>query len=212
MKKPLLSALMTLIVILLPTMAGAASGIGQSYKAFEASYAENIVFINENTGRMLLPHSLTRDYDAAGKRMYRINRGALAVEMHMDESGERIASLLITLAAPQNMSYGDPTYTDFATAGYHSYALMMAMSLAEDAKDRYAVVEEANWGVKQMGGTYEMQVGDYTLSCKSEGGVATLEFVCSLFLPERSEKEEPSAPEIDISDPEEDSEGDSLAG
>ena len=46
-----------------------AEGIGQSYKAFEASYAENVVFINENTGRMLLPHSLERDYDARGKRM-----------------------------------------------------------------------------------------------------------------------------------------------
>lgn len=212
MKKPLLSALMTLIIILLPTMAGAASGIGQSYKAFEASYAENIVFINENTGRMLLPHSLTRDYDAAGKRMYRINRGALAVEMHMDESGERIASLLITLAAPQNMSYGDPTYTDFATAGYHSYALMMAMSLAEDAKDRYAVVEEANWGVKQMGGTYEMQVGDYTLSCKSENGVAQLHFVSSILSPQKTEEEETHAPEMNILDFIETEEDDSLAG
>lgn len=189
-----------------------AEGIGQTYKAFEASYAENVVFINENTGRMLLPHTLERDYDSRGKRMYRIARGALAMEMHMDESGERIARCLITLTAPEHMSYGDLTHTDFATSGYHSYALLMAMDQAATPYERYSTVERVNWGIKQHGGTFETEVGDYTLSCKSEGGVATLEFVCSLLLPERSEKEEPSAPEIDISAPEEDSEGDSLAG
>ena len=212
MKKPLLCAALALLLLLSTLTAASASGIGQTYKAFEASYAENIVFINQNTGRMLLPHTLERDYDSTGKRMYRINRGALSVEMHMDDSGERVASLLITLTAPAHMSYGDPSYTDFATAGYHSYAIMMAMDLAPTAQERYATVEQANWGVKQYGGAYEMQVGDYALECKSEGGVATLSFVSSILQPERSEEEEASEAEIDIFDFIDDGEEDSLAG
>ena len=208
-----LTAILTLVLaILLLAQCACAEGIGQTYKAFEASYAENVVFINDNTGRMLLPHSLERDYDARGKRMYRIARGALAMEMHMDESGERIARCLITLTAPEHMSYGDLTHTDFATSGYHSYALLMAMDQAATPYERYSTVERVNWGIKQNGGAFETQVGDYTLSCKTEGGVATLEFTCDVLLPERSEKEEPSAPEIDIVENTEDSEGESLAG
>ncbi|MBP3645702.1 MAG: hypothetical protein J6K55_04685 [Clostridia bacterium] len=189
-----------------------AEGIGQSYKEFEASYAENVVFINENTGRMLLPHSLERDYDARGKRMYRINRGALAVEMHMDESGERIASLTVTLAAPAHMSYGDTTYTDFATAGYHSYAILMAMDGSEKPVDRYSLVERLNWGVKQTGGLFETEVGDYAVLCRSENGIATITFSCGMLMPRKVEEEATAAPEIDITDSPEGEEGDSLAG
>lgn len=189
-----------------------AEGIGCTYKAFEASYAENVVFINENTGRMLLPHSLERDYDDLGKRMYRINRGALAVEMHMDESGERIAQLIVTLTAPAQMSYGDLTYTDFATAGYHSYAILMAMDPAENPVDRYSVVERVNWGIKHTGGMFETSVGDYSLLCRSENGVATLTFDCGILSPQLPEEEEETAPEIDITDPETAEEENSLAG
>lgn len=189
-----------------------AEGIGRTYKAFEASYAENIVFINENTGRMLLPHTLQRDYDDHGKRMYRINRGGLAVEMHMDESGERIARLIVTLTAPENMQYGDTIYSDFATAGYHSYAILMAMDSSEQPVDRYSVVERVNWGVKHTGGLFETDVGDYSLVCRSEGNTATLTLTSAILQPERPEEEEITAPEIDILEPEESEEEDSLAG
>ena len=170
-----------------------ADDFGQSYDAFEASYAENIVFINENTGRMLLPHTLERDYDSRGKRMYRIARGALAMEMHMDESGERIARCLITLTAPEHMSYGDLTHTDFATSGYHSYALLMAMDQAATPYERYSTVERVNWGIKQHGGTFETEVGDYRLTCSSQNGMATLLFENALLL--SSIEEEPPAEE-----------------
>ena len=189
-----------------------AEGIGRTYKAFEASYAENIVFINENTGRMLLPHTLQRDYDDRGKRMYRINRGGLAVEMHMDESGERIARLIVTLTAPENLQYGDTIYSDFATAGYHSYAIVMAMDASEKPVDRYSVVERVNWGVKHTGGLFETDVGDYSLVCRSEGNTATLTFTSAILQPERPEEEEITAPEIDILESEESEEEDSLAG
>ena len=200
------------LVLGLLLSAACAEGIGQTYKAFEASYAENIVFINENTGRMLLPHTLQRDYDDRGKRMYRINRGGLAVEMHMDESGERIARLIVTLTAPENMQYGDTIYSDFATAGYHSYAILMAMDSAQQPVDRYSVVERVNWGIKHTGGLFETDVGDYALVCRSEGNTATLTFTSSILLPDHPEEEEIMAPEIDILDSEEPEEGDSLAG
>ena len=144
-----------LLAAVLLLASACAEGIGQTYKAFEASYAENVVFINANTGRMLLPHTLQRDYDDHGKRMYRINRGGLAVEMHMDESGERIARLIVSLTAPDNMQYGDTIYSDFATAGYHSYAILMAMDSAQQPADRYSVVERVNQGIKQNGGVFE---------------------------------------------------------
>ncbi len=200
-----------LTVLCLFLTSAAAEGIGQTYKAFEAAYAENIVFINENTGRMLLPHSLTRDYDQDGKRMYRISRGALSVEMRMDATGERIAELTVTLTAPAQMSYGDVAYVDFATAGYHSYAILMAMDPAATPAQRYSTVEQVNWGIKQHGGTYEMAVGDYTLHCTSENGVATLRFTNDLLMPKPAE-EEPPAPGTDIIEEPGEDEENSLAG
>ena len=201
-----------LLAAVLLLVSACAEGIGQTYKAFEASYAENVVFINANTGRMLLPHTLQRDYDDHGKRMYRINRGGLAVEMHMDESGERIARLIVSLTAPDNMQYGDTIYSDFATAGYHSYAILMAMDSAQQPVDRYSVVERVNQGIKQNGGVFETSVGDYELVCRSEGNTATLTFASSILLPQFPEKEEKTVPEIDILDSGEPEEGDSLAG
>ena len=209
----MLKTILSIILAAALLLSGAcAEGIGQTYKAFEASYAENVVFINENTGRMLLSHSLERDYDSRGKRMYRINRGALAMEMHMDESGERIASLTVTLTAPSHMSYGDTTYTDFATAGYHSYAILMAMDPSKQPVERYSVVERLNWGVKHTGGLFETEVGDYAVLCRSENGMAQISFTCGMLAPERAEEEATSAPEIDISDPENVDEENSLAG
>lgn len=198
------------LLLCLPALA-AAEGIGQTYKQFESSYAENIVFINDNTGRMLLPHSLVRDYDSSAKRFYYINSGALWMDMHMDDSGERIASCRVTLTAPADMSYGDVAYTDFATAGYHSYALLMAMDTAATAQERYSVVELINWGIKQHGGTFETTVGDYTVTCTSANGVATIVFECDMLMP-RQEEEETTLPEIDITDDAAEEDENSLAG
>jgi len=130
----------------------------------------------------------------------------------MDESGERIASLTVILTAPSHMSYGDTTYTDFATAGYHSYAILMAMDPSKQPVERYSVVERLNWGVKHTGGLFETEVGDYSVLCRSENGVAAISFTCGMLTPKTAEEEAPNAPEIDISDSEDSDEENALAG
>jgi len=176
---------------------------GRSYKTFETLYAENVRFINENTGRHLLPHATARDYDSEGKRLYRIESGALSVEIHLDDMAEQIASCRITLSAPANMKYGDPQHYDFTTSGYHSYALMMAMHEGATPAERYELVSEVNAGLAaSSAGLYETQVGDYRLKCNSANGVATLLFENELLLsslepmvPAEDDTEEPEAEE-----------------
>ena len=177
----------------------AADDFGRSYRTFEELYAQNVSFINENTGRHLLPHSTTRDYDSEGKRLYRIENGALSVEIHLDDMAEQIASCRITLTAPANMKYGDSQHYDFTTSGYHSYALMMAMHDGETPAQRYELVTEVNAGLAaSSAGLYETQVGDYRLKCNSANGVATLLFENELLLsslepivPQEPDEEEP---------------------
>lgn len=186
---------LVLALILLAASSACANDIGRSYKTFEALYAENIVFINENTGRHLLPHSTTRDYDAEGRRIYRINSGALTVEIHLDDMAEQIASCLITLTAPTDMKYGDAKHYDFTTSGYHSYALMMAMHEGATPYERYALVTEVNAGLAATSsGLYETQVGDYRLKCNNANGVATLLFENQLLMD--TEPDEPVEEEI----------------
>ena len=180
-----------------------ADDFGRSYRTFETLYAENVRFINENTGRHLLPHATTRDYDANGKRLYRIESGALSVEIHLDDMAEQIASCRISLSAPANMQYGDAQHYDFTTSGYHSYALMMAMHDGAAPAERYELVTEVNAGLAASStGLYETQVGDYRLKCNSANGVATLLFENELLLsslepivPEEEDVEEPETEE-----------------
>lgn len=171
------------LAVCLAALPALADDFGRSYRTFEALYAENIRFINDNTGRHLLPHSTTRDYDAQGKRIYRIESGALSMEIHLDDMAEQIASCRITLTAPANMKHGDSQHYDFTTAGYHSYALMMAMDDGATAYDRYALVTEVNAGLAaSSAGLYETQVGDYVLKCDRANGIATLLFENQLLL------------------------------
>lgn len=106
----------------------AADDFGQSYDLFETYYAESVDFINDNTGRHLLPHTAQRDFDKLGNRYYIYQGGALRAEVYLDDLASQVARCLITLAAPANMQYGDSLYRDFTTAGYHSYALLMAIT------------------------------------------------------------------------------------
>ena len=160
-----------------------AEDFGRSYREFNALYAENIVFINSNTGRHLLPHTPVREYDSQSRRLYRISGGALNTVIYLDDLDQQIASCQITLTAPANMRYGDATYNNFTTAGYHSYAILMAMDPGATAAERYQLVEKINQGLAANGGSFETQVGDYRVTCTSQNGVAVMLFENELLMP-----------------------------
>ena len=193
-----------LTILLAFCLSAAAAGVGLTYDEFVECYTENVLFINANTGRHLLPHTLQRDYDADAKRFYHVQSGALSMEMHMEESGTQIASCTITLTAPDGMSYGDALYNDFTTSGYHSYAMLMALSPASTPAERYALVEEVNTGLAQNEGSYETYAGDYRLTCTNAGNTVTLLLENELFIRTFAEEEpgETAQPEVEIVDTE----------
>jgi len=193
--RKLIAILMLLCAL---TGAAAADDFGQNYDLFQTLYAENVSFINQNTGRHLLPHSLTASFDAEGQRIYVIASGALYAEIYLDDLSSQIASCRITLQAPQNMRYGDSKHADFTVSGYHSYALIMAMHSAKTAAERYRLVEEINAGLAANGGAYQAQVGDYRLTCTSEGGAATMLFENELLMVHTIEPEDGNAPTVEI--------------
>jgi len=196
----------TLMLTLSVCLSASAAGIGLTYDEFMDLYTQNVLFINANTGRHLLPHTPQRDYDSNAKRFYRVQAGALAMEIHMDESGTQVASCTITLTAPSGMSHGDVLYQDFTTAGYHSYAMLMALSPAASPAERYALVEEVNSGIAQGGGSYQTYAGDYRLTCTNADGAVTLLAENELFIRTFIEEEtgEADQPEVTITDSEED--------
>lgn len=180
------------------TGAAAADDFGQSYERFQTLYAENVTFINENTGRHLLPLDFEAAFDGEGERIYVLASGALSAQVKLDDLASQIASCLVTLTAPEGMTYGDSLHNDFTTSGYHSYALLMAMHGSPDAAQRYALVEAVNSGLAANGGAYETQVGDYRLTCRSENGVATMLFENELLLGAGLETGEEDAPTVEI--------------
>lgn len=187
---------LTLLLCVL-TGVSAADDFGQSYERFQTLYAENVDFINQNTGRHLLPQSFSGAFDGEGDRIYVLSSGALDVEIKLDDLAEQIAYCRITLTAPSGMSFGDSAHHDFTTSGYHSYALLMAMSKAQTAVERYALVEEVNTGLAANAGAYETQVGDYSLRCTSQNGAAVMLFENELLMSTGMETTE-EAPVIEI--------------
>lgn len=188
-----------LVCLLLPALSLAEPG--RAYKAFEAAYAENIEFLNVNTSRHMLPYTPTRDYDPDGSVVHRIQMGALDVAIRTES--ESIASLSITLTAPEDMTYGDREYNDFTVSGFQCYAVMMAMSEAAAPYERYALVEAVNQALAASE-SYETNVGDYRLTATREGSAVTLLFENELLM-----DSDPILP--DDSDDDSDEEG-SLAG
>lgn len=158
--------------------AQAATISGRGYEDFEASYADNLNFINENTGRHLLPLVLAKgDANAdGGHRMYELLGDVLRVSIRLDQSNQIIERCEIVLTAPAGMSYGTSEYNDFVTSGYHSYALLMAMHTAADPAVRYGLVTAVNDGLLAGEGAYATQVGVYSLTCARAENVATLTF------------------------------------
>lgn len=188
-----------LICLLLPALALAEPG--RAYEAFEAAYAENIAFLNANTDRHMLPYTPERDYNSDGSVVQRIRVGALDVAIRTES--ESIASLSITLTAPEDMTYGDRAYNDFSVSGFQCYAVMMAMSEAAAPYERYALVEAVNQALAASE-SYETNVGDYRLTATREGSAVTLLFENELLM-----DSDPILP--DDSDDDSDEEG-SLAG
>ena len=74
----------------------------------------------------------------------------------------------------------------------------MAMHSAKTAAERYRLVEEINAGLAANGGAYQAQVGDYRLTCTSEGGAATMLFENELLMVLTIEPEDGNAPTVEI--------------
>lgn len=193
--------LLCLLCLCLLLPGWAAADFGRSYADFEALYAENIVFLNQNTDRHMLPYTPAREYDAEGQGLYRIHVEALDAEIRLDSLGERIASCRVTLTAPEGMTYGGPQHQDFVVSGLHNYALVMAMSDAETPYERYALVDSVSQGIRDAQ-RFETNTGDYHVTCTREGSAVTILFENELLM-----DADPAAPEDDG-----DEEGDSLAG
>ena len=192
--RKLLAALLTLCAL---WGAAAAEDFGQSYDRFLRYYEENITFINENDGRFLIPLSASGAVNEAGCRVYRFESGALSTQVTLDDLGSQVASCLITLTAPAGMQYGDSQYADFTVSALHSYALLMAMHGADSPYDRYALVTEVNAAFAN-GSDYATQVGDYRLTCHSDGQTATMLFENELLLTTTMEEEDSELPTVEI--------------
>ena len=82
--------------------------LGRGYEDFELCYADNLDFINQNTGRHLLPLVLAKGEANAdgGHRMYELLGDVLRVTIRLDQSNQIIERCEIVLTAPAGMSYG----------------------------------------------------------------------------------------------------------
>lgn len=178
MRKRLVFLCCVLLMTACLASAGAATLNGRGFEDFEASYAENLDFINQNTGRHLLPLVLARGdaNEDGGHRMYELLGDVLSVVIRLDQNNEVIEICEITLAAPAGMTYGSSEYNDFVTSGYHSYALLMAMHTASDPLERYDLVTAVNEGLLAGDGQYVTQVGVYSLICTRTSEKAIIAF------------------------------------
>ena len=82
-----------LLLILTCLPAGMAATIsGRRYEDFELCYADNLDFINQNTGRHLLPLVLAKGEANAdgGHRMYELLGDVLRVTIRLDQSNQII--------------------------------------------------------------------------------------------------------------------------
>lgn len=163
-----------LLLLLIPASAPALTG--QSISTFETYYKDDIAYINENTGRHLLPKDLAElDIEGSGRTQYYYYDDALRVTIVADEQGI-IESCEIRLLIPEGTSYGNSLHRDFITAGYHSYALIMAMHVSVEPASRYLLVQEISTALEDNFGSYERQLGSYSISCTrviGEGAVFT---------------------------------------
>ena len=173
-------------LMLLPVSAANAEAVsGLRYEDFLANYAENLDFINDNASRHLLP-LIPAKRDAGwgdGRMYYELPGDVLSLSLRTDVTGEVIEQCTITLTAPADMSYGSTIHRDFTTSGYQSYGLLMAMSPAETAYDRYQLVVEVENGLSSGSGVFYKQIGVYSLDAASLDGTVIMNFTNSTAKP-----------------------------
>ena len=161
------------LLVCLP--AGALALTGQNISTFQAYYKENVTFLNENTGRHMLPVALeTLELDN-GRTQYSSYSDTLHVTIQADTDGT-IETCEIRLLVPQGAQPGNSLYLDYVTANYHSLAFIMAMHVSETPESRYLLVDEIRKALSDNHGAYERQLNSYTISCVSvvgEGAVFT---------------------------------------
>ena len=175
-----------LICLILMTVGTASAEMvsGLRYEDFLARYADNLDFINENASRHLLP-LIPAKRDAGwgdGRLYYEIFGDVLSLTLRTDATGEVIESCVITLTAPPDMSYGSTIHRDFTTSGYQSYGMLMAMSPAETALERYQLVVEVESGLAAAG-VFHKQIGVYSLDAASLDGTVSMTFTNSTAMP-----------------------------
>lgn len=176
MRKWLILLCALLLMITAPAQAEFVSGL--RYEAFLDNYSENLDFINDNAARHLLP-LIPAKRDAGwgdGRLYYEIFGDVLSLTIRTDATGEVIEECVITLTAPADMSYGSTVHRDFTTSGYQSYGMLMAMSPAATALERYQLVEEVESGLQSGNGVFHKQIGVYTLDAASLEGTVNMTF------------------------------------
>ena len=170
-------AFLTALLLLFCASACAEGVTGYSYDFFLERYAENIDFINDNAGRMMLPLVPSkRDAGWGDGREYREITGEwLTVEILLEPVNDIIESCRLTLAAPADMTYGSSIHRDFSTSGYQSYAMLMAMDPGETPYDRYHLVTDVeSW--LATGNDFQKQIGVYSLHVSRSGNMVTMLF------------------------------------
>ncbi len=169
-----------LVFVLMQSCAAAQELTGQRYSTFVEYYSQNITFLNDNTGRHMLPLVIasSQSDERDGRMIYQIFGDVLSLWIQTDTSGEIIEMCEITLTAPSGMTYGDATYADFQVSGFHNYALLMAMHTGTDAYDRYELVTAVEEGLLESD-YFSKQVGVYALDCTRLNNSVVLAFVNS---------------------------------
>lgn len=195
-----------LMVLFLLTCNGTALAADETdnrieYQKYINCYSDNIIFINNNTGRSLLPLVFSSGETENELRVYRIYGDVLSATVKTKGTSRGIVWLQIILTAPKNMVYGDQTYKDFVTSGYHSYALLMGMNASSDPLVRYALVTAVNNGLSQND-LYEDRVGDYKLLCERKDNQVILTFGWREWEPQPAPIESPAEEDSDESDTE----------
>ena len=175
----LLLMLLSLLMWALPA-AGEEDFGGQPYDYFVDYYSKNLTFINSNTGKHLIPLTISRGSDMDGHRIYTIPGDVVTATIRLDATGNLVELCNITLTSPEGLSYGDSLYNDFVVSGYHSYALLMAMVPDGEPINRYALVTEVNDGLSRAD-VYRTTVGHYRLVCTREGNSVDLNYTADWF-------------------------------
>jgi len=172
-----LTAVLLLVCLCLAPVVRSYAISGQFYDVFTQYYAENVQFINDCENRHLLPLAIASatSGNGDGRMIYQIFGDVLSMVIRTDPTDTIIERCEITLTAPAGMELGNATYNDFAMSAYQCYALQMAMDSHTTPYERFVLVSDTNAALK-LSNTYEVQLGVYTMTCKSENGVLTILF------------------------------------